>query len=137
MSIDPTAPPAEVRAFLAERHLATLTTVDPDGRLHACAVGFTYDPDTTTARIITGRTSRKARNVAAGSRAVVAQVDGPRWLSLEGAAILATGSAAVAEGERRYAARYRDPRPNPDRAVIEIAVTRILGRAASTPGRST
>jgi PPOX class probable F420-dependent enzyme len=136
VSIDPGAPPAEVRAFLAERHLAILTTLDPAGRLHACAVGFTYDPDTATARVITGRSSRKARNVAAGSRAVVAQVDGPRWLSLEGEAVLATGPAEVAEGERRYAERYRDPRPNPDRAVIEIAVTRILGRAAPAPGRS-
>jgi len=128
VSIDPHALTAEARAFLAERHLAILTTTDPEGRLHACAVGFTYDPDTATARIITGRSSRKARNVAAGSRAVVAQVDGPRWLSLEGSATLATGPEAVAEGERRYAERYRDPRPNPDRAVIEIAVTRILGR---------
>ena len=133
MSVDPHAPSPEVRAFLAERHLAILTTVEPDGRLHACAVGFTYDCDTGTARVITGRTSRKARNVAAGSRAVVAQVDGPRWLSLEGTAVLTTGPDAVAEGERRYAERYRDPRPNPDRAVIEISVTRILGRAAPGP----
>ncbi|MFM7616940.1 MAG: pyridoxamine 5'-phosphate oxidase family protein [Actinomycetes bacterium] len=136
MSVDPHAPPPEVRAFLAERHLAILTTVEPDGRLHACAVGFTYDPDTATARVITGRRSRKARNAAAGCRAVVGQVDGPRWLSLEGTAALTTDPEAVAAGERRYAERYREPRPNPDRAVIEIAVTRILGRAASTPGRS-
>ena len=128
MSLDPRALPDDALAFLAERHLATLTTVDPDGRLHACAVGFTYDPTTATARVITGRASRKARNVAAGGRAVVAQVDGPRWLSLEGPAVLATDPAAVAEGERRYAERYREPRVNPDRAVIEIAVERVLGR---------
>jgi PPOX class probable F420-dependent enzyme len=128
MSRDPRALPEEALAFLAERHLATLTTVDPDGRLHACAVGFTFDPATGIARVITGRGSRKARNVVAGSRAVVAQVDGPRWLSLEGPAVLATDPAAVAEGERRYAGRYREPRANPDRAVIEIAVDRVLGR---------
>lgn len=120
--------PAEL-AFLAERHLATLTTVDPDGRLHACAVGFTFDPATATARVITGRGSRKARNVARGSRCVLAQVDGPRWLSLEGPARLLLDPGAVAEGERRYAARYREPRPNPDRGVIEVTVERILGRA--------
>jgi PPOX class probable F420-dependent enzyme len=128
MSLDPHALGPEALTFLTERHLATLTTVDPDGRLHACAVGFTFDPATGTARVITGRTSRKARNVAAGSRAVVAQVDGPRWLSLEGPATLAVDPAAVAEGERRYAERYREPRPNPDRAVIEIRVERVLGR---------
>jgi hypothetical protein len=103
--------------------------VDPDGRLHACAVGFTFDPGTATVRVITGRNSRKARNVAEGSRCVVAQVDGPRWLSLEGPGRLEVDPAAVAEGERRYAGRYREPRPNPDRAVIVIEVQRVLGRA--------
>ena len=128
MSLDPRALPDDALAFLAERHLATLTTIGPDGRLHACAVGFTFDPATGTARVITGRASRKARNVAGGGRAVVAQVDGPRWLSLEGPARLATDPASVVEGERRYAERYREPRANPDRAVIEIAVERVLGR---------
>jgi hypothetical protein len=36
----------------------------------------------------------------------------------------------VARAERRYAARYREPRPNPDRVVIEIVVNRVLGNAA-------
>jgi F420H(2)-dependent biliverdin reductase len=31
------------------------------------------------------------------------------------------------EAERRYAERYRPPRPNPDRVVIEITVTGLLG----------
>ena len=31
-------------AFLAERHLATLTTLRPDGSPHVVAVGFSYDP---------------------------------------------------------------------------------------------
>jgi PPOX class probable F420-dependent enzyme len=129
MGLDPRALGAAELAFLTERHLATLTTVDPEGHLHACAVGFTFDPDTATARVITGRDSRKARNVVAGSRCVVAQVDGPRWLSLEGPARLSVDAASVAEGEWRYAARYRDPRPNPDRGVIVIEVERVLGRA--------
>jgi hypothetical protein len=34
---------------------------------------------------------------------------------------------SVAEAERRYAERYRNPRPNPERVVLEIAVTRLLG----------
>ena len=36
-----------------------------------------------------------------------------------------TGS--VADAERRYAARYREPRPNPERVVIAITVTSVLG----------
>ena len=34
---------------------------------------------------------------------------------------------SVADAERRYAARYRQPRPNPARIVIEIAVRKVLG----------
>ncbi|MDN5750845.1 MAG: acyltransferase, partial [Pseudonocardia sp.] len=33
----------------------------------------------------------------------------------------------VADAERRYARRYRVPRVNPERVVIEIAVRRVLG----------
>jgi hypothetical protein len=34
---------------------------------------------------------------------------------------------AVAEAERRYAARYRPPRVNPRRVVIEVHIDRVLG----------
>ncbi|MEO2108984.1 MAG: pyridoxamine 5'-phosphate oxidase family protein, partial [Actinomycetota bacterium] len=53
MSIDHTAPPAGALAFLTERHLATLTTLRPDGTPHVVPVGFTWDPDGPTVRIIT------------------------------------------------------------------------------------
>jgi hypothetical protein len=33
----------------------------------------------------------------------------------------------VADAERRYAARYEPPRPNPSRVVVEIRVTNVLG----------
>ena len=129
MALDPAALPAEALAFLAERHLATLTTLRPDGSPHVVAVAFTWDDEARLARVITGRGSRKARNVArGGTRAVVAQVDGPRWLSLEGPARLVVDPEGVLEGERRYAQRYRQPQANPERAVIEIQVDRVLGR---------
>lgn len=118
-------------AFLTERHLATLTTMRPDGSPHVVAVGFTWDPDAGLARVITWETSKKARNVAAapGSRAVVCQVDGGRWLSLEGPAVVTMDPDRCRDAERRYAERYREPKERPDRAVIEISVDRILGRA--------
>lgn len=119
---------AEDLAFLRERHHATLTTLRPDGTPHVVAVGFTYDPGTGTARVITGGRSRKARNVAAGSRAVLCQVDGRRWLALEGTARVAADADAVHDAERRYATRYKEPRVNPERVVIEVAVDRVLGR---------
>jgi len=118
-------------AFVAERHLATLTTLRPDGSPHVVAVGFTWDAAAGLARVITFAPSRKARNVLAapGGRAAVSQVDGGRWLTLEGPAVVTDDPARVAEGVRRYAARYRDPKERDDRVVIEIQVDRVLGRA--------
>ena len=131
MAHDPADLPTEVLAFLAERHLATLTTLRPDGSPHVVAVGFTYDPERRLVRIITFGPSKKVRNVLAspGSRAAVSQVDGGRWLTLEGTAVVTDDAAAVAEAVRRYAERYRQPGERADRVAIEITVDRILGRA--------
>ena len=130
MAHDPTALPDDVRAFLAERHLATLTTLRPDGTPHVVPVGFTWDDDARLVRVITDGGSRKAAHVRSGSpRAVVAQVDGARWLALEGVPDVSGDPDRVAEAVRRYAQRYREPRVNPNRVVIEIAVDRVLGRS--------
>lgn len=114
--------------FLAERHLATLTTLRADASPHVVAVGFTWDPGAGLARVITGRHSVKARNARGGGRAAVCQVDGPRWMSLEGPVEVTHDPARVAEAVRRYAQRYRVPADNPDRVAIEITVERVLGR---------
>ena len=127
MALDPAALPADALAFLAERHLATLTTLRPDGSPHVVAVGFTWDDEDKKVRVITNGTSRKVANVRATRRAVVAQVDGRRWLSLEGAAVVSNDADRVADAVRRYALRYRQPAENPLRVVIEIAVDRVLG----------
>ena len=117
----------EALDFLAARHLSTLTTLRPDGSPHVVPVGFTWDHDAGVARVITSRTSRKARNAAAGTRAVLCQVDGRYWLALEGSARVVEEPESVRDAEQRYAARYRVPRENPERVVIEIAVDRVLG----------
>jgi PPOX class probable F420-dependent enzyme len=115
-------------AFLTERHLATLTTLRPDGSPHVVPVGFTYDAGTGTARVITSGTSAKARHVRDGAaRAALCQVDGRRWLTLEGTATVRDDAASVADAEQRYARRYRQPRENPARVVVEISVDRVLG----------
>lgn len=127
--IDPAEPDQAVTTFLAERHLATLTTLRSDGSPHVVAVGFSYEPATQTARVITFAGSVKARNAARGGRAAVCQVDGGRWLTLEGTVSLATDAERVAAAVAGYAARYRQPGEREDRVAIEIAVDRILGRA--------
>jgi PPOX class probable F420-dependent enzyme len=121
-------PTPEVLAFLAERHLATLTTLRADGSPHVVPVGVTYDAATRTARVITSGSSAKARNVCDGQgRVAVCQVDGRRWVTLEGTAVVRDDPAAVADAVARYAVRYRQPRENPARVVVEISVDRILG----------
>lgn len=127
MSTAPADLSPEALEFVTARHLATLTTLRPDGSPHVTPVGFTWDRDALVVRVITSGTSRKARNAAAGGRAVVCQVDGRYWLSFEGVARVLTDRTAVADAEQRYAARYRVPRDNPERVVVEILVDRVLG----------
>lgn len=116
--------------FLTERHLATLTTLRPDGSPHVVPVGVTYDAATGTARVITSGTSAKAGHIRAGQqRVAVCQVDGRRWVTLEGSAVVRNDPAAVADAVARYAQRYRQPRENPARVVLEISVDRVLGNA--------
>jgi len=119
----------EVLAFLTERHLATLTTLRADGSPHVVAVGFSFDAAAGVARVITFAPSQKARNAARGGRAAVSQVDGGRWLTLEGPVRLVTDPEGIAAAVAGYAARYRQPKVRPDRVAIEIAVDRVLGRA--------
>ena len=132
MALDPRTLDDDVRTFLTERHLATLTTLRSDGTPHVVAVGFSYAEDAAVARVITWATSQKALNAqrmeAAGLHAAVCQVDGGRWLSLEGPVRLVTDADGVKPGVAGYAARYQPPKERDDRAVVEIDVQRILGR---------
>ena len=127
MSFSPDCLPAAALDFLRERHLATMTTLRADGTAHVVPVGFTWDDEALVARVITGATSSKARNVERGSRVALCQVDGWRWITLEGSARLVDEPDAVADAVRRYASRYREPRVNPKRVVLEVAVDRVMG----------
>jgi PPOX class probable F420-dependent enzyme len=128
MALDPAALAPEALSFLADRHLATLTTLRSDGSPHVVAVGFTWDDEGGLVRVITNGASAKVAHARRGGRAVVAQVDGARWLSLEGVVSVSEDPDRVADAVRRYALRYRQPAVNPQRVVLEIAVDRILGR---------
>ena len=127
MALDPATLSPAALDFLRVRHLATLTTLRADGSPHVTPVGFIWDPERRVARVITSGTSRKTRHAAAGRRAVLCQVDGRWWLSLEGPARVLDDPASVRDAEQRYAARYRTPRVNPLRVVVEVAVDRVLG----------
>ena len=118
-------PPALLE-FWTERHLCTLTTLRADGRPHVVPVVVALDPEQGCAWVITSRTSIKARHLAAPSPVAACQVEGRRWSTLEGRGVVLGDAASVARADERYAARYRTPRPNPERVAVRIEVDRFL-----------
>ena len=129
-TLDPADLPPAALAFLRERVLATLTTVRADGTPHVTPVGFSYDPAARLARVITFAASVKARLVTGGAvAAALCQVDGGRWLTLEGTLVVTDDPERVAVAVAGYAARYRQPGERPDRVALELSVIRVLGRA--------
>lgn len=122
----------EQHVFVTERHLATLTTLRPDGTPHVVPVGFTWDPDQGVLRITTRVTSAKVRHIrhgaaAGGARVAVCQVDGGRWLTFEGTATVREDEAEVTDAVARYARRYRQLQHDPRRVVLRVEVDRVLG----------
>ncbi|QIX26735.1 TIGR03618 family F420-dependent PPOX class oxidoreductase [Nocardioides sp. JQ2195] len=117
--------------FWRARHLCTVTTQRSDGSLHVTPMGIVLDPEREEAWGITSASSVKARNLAAsgGAPVAVCQVAGAHWASLEGIARITSDPDSVREAEERYAARYKVPRPNPNRVALRIGLTRALGRA--------
>ncbi|MFF4181927.1 pyridoxamine 5'-phosphate oxidase family protein [Streptomyces sp. NPDC001691] len=135
MATDVHHPDSAYLSFWRERHLCTLTTPRPDGSPHVAPVGVTYDPEAGLARVICNRRSRKVANIVAavaadpaGARVAVCQLEGRRWATLEGRAVVRTEPELIADAVERYAERYqRTPAPNPDRVLIEIRLTRAMG----------
>lgn len=132
MAHDPHSLTDEMNDFLRDRHLASLTIVRPDGTPHVTPVGFTWDPDTATARIITWAGAKKVRmlEAAGGGRAALCQVDGGRWVTLEGHATVTADPDQCAEAVARYGERYSPAKDRgADRRAIIIDVDSVLGRA--------
>ncbi|WP_419929746.1 pyridoxamine 5'-phosphate oxidase family protein [Candidatus Poriferisocius sp.] len=132
MAHDPRNLTDEMNGFLRDRHLGSLTLLRPDGTPHVTPVGFTWDPDTATARIITYSGAKKVRLLEAsgGGRAALCQVDGGRWITLEGNAIATADPEQCADAVARYDQRYSPAKDRgADRRAIIIAVDTVLGRA--------
>lgn len=119
--------PQPLLDFWTERHLCTLTTLRPDGRLHVVPVGVALDHEEQCAWVITSATSRKARNLLERGQVAACAVDGARWSTLEGQGVVVDDAASVARACERYASRYRVPRENPTRVAIRIDVDRFVG----------
>jgi PPOX class probable F420-dependent enzyme len=133
VSTDPARLNPASLAFLTERHLATLTTLRRNGSPHVVPVGFTWDTQGLVARVISSRGSAKVAQARAGRRAAICQVQGRRWITLEGTTSVLEDVASVRDAEDRYAVRYRQPRPNPQRVVVVLDVDRVLGGSWPEP----
>ena len=119
----------ELLEFWRERHLCSVTTLRADGSPHVGPMGIVLDAEHCCAWGITSRTSQKVANLRSGAdpRVAVNQVDGRRWSTLEGVGEVLDDERSVAEAVRRYAERYRQPRPNPARVALRIELSRTLG----------
>lgn len=129
MAFEPAELTPDMLEFLRVRHLATLTTQRPDGSPHVVPVGFSYDPADQRVRIISRAGSQKGRNAGRGSVGLVCQVEGSRWLTLEGRCELRTDDESLAKCGAGYEARYGHPPRREGWASLEIVVNRCFGRA--------
>lgn len=96
------------------------------------AVGCTWDDDAGLVRVITWSGSLKSKLFERHGAlwAAVCQVDGPRWLSLAGPAVVSADPMRCAVAVERYAVRYSAPKERgSDRRVIELTVREVRGRA--------
>jgi F420H(2)-dependent biliverdin reductase len=116
------------RQFVTDYHLATLSTIARDGSIHVVAVGFTVVGD--IARVICSGESQKVRNVRRDPRASIGQFEGAQWVSLAGRARVLEDAASVDSAVALYSERYRPPRPNPLRVVLEIEIEKWMGSGA-------
>ena len=128
MAITPTQLDDAAQAFLAEVHLASLTTTLADGRLHVVPVAYTWVPEDHTIRIVTRSGSVKVANAERGSEGALSFVDGGRWMSLHGPASVRREPDRVADTISRYQARYGPPRGEFERVSLELTVDLVRGR---------
>ena len=67
----------------------------------------------------------------------VCQVDGASWTTLEVTAVVCDDATEVPDAAECYTPRFRQPRENPARVVLEILVDRVLGNAERWRGPDT
>ncbi len=94
-------------------------------------MGFTVEEASGLAWVICSDGGVKVRNIehpAGSGRAAICQVDRARWITLEGVVRVHRDPETVAAAAARYAARYQEPRPNPRRVALSIAVDRVIAR---------
>jgi F420H(2)-dependent biliverdin reductase len=135
MALTPAQLDGDAHAFLASRRLASLTTFRSDGSAHVVPVGFMYDPAEALARIVAPLDTVKVANLRRDPRAVLCQVDGGLWATLEGVATIRDDDASFARTLQEYEAKFGPMHGSPHgRCSVEIAVQLVMGRFAIPGG---
>jgi F420H(2)-dependent biliverdin reductase len=132
VAFDLSDPPESVLAFLQQRCFASLTTIRPgDGGLHAALVGFTYVSKTAEAFLILRGSGVKQANLRAAdgpSSVVLCQINGGKWLSLEGLLTVHDNDDMRATALAHYRKRYGEGvAAHPTRLAGVLQVTRMYG----------
>ena len=124
--------------FVTEQHLAILTLVRADGYPHSTPVGFTWDSGERLARVITWSGSLKSRLLEKGSLlGSLCQVDGGRWVTLQGLCSVTADVDACVDAVARYSVRYSPPKDRgPERRVVTMEVSRVLASKGLNPSGS-
>lgn len=132
--------PGEVTAFLAERHTATLCTLNWDGSIHA--VGMWYGFLDGQLAVQTKAKSQKARNLARDPRMTLLVEEGERYDELRGVELVGK-AVPVTEAEKLFCVgvsvfdRYVAPYAEQARAAVEtmlrkrVAFVLEVGRTVS------
>jgi PPOX class probable F420-dependent enzyme len=130
--------PEHLRAFLAEPHYATISTIDPDGAPRQAVIWFTLAGDDLVINSLVGR--RWPTNLLRDPRVAIAVTDrhdGLRWVGVRGQAIPVrdqpTAQADIAGMARRYHADdpghaedlIRDRFATQERISFRIAVAAV------------
>jgi len=101
---------AQVRAFLAERHILTLATVGPDGRPQAADLYYA-EADDLTLYFVSAPSSRHVANLAPNPRvAATIHADSIQWRDIRGLQLEGTctrvAAAERADAWARYMAKF-------------------------------
>ncbi len=117
--------PEEVAAFLAERHTATMCTLNRDGSIHAVAMWYGFLDGRLA--LHTKARSQKARNLARDPRVTVLVEAGERYEELRGVELVGT-AVPVGDDRQLFAVgasvfdRYVAPYTEAARGAVETTL---------------
>lgn len=121
--------PGEVARFLAERHTATMCTLNWDGSIHAVAMWYGFLDGRLSFQ--TKAKSQKAKNLARDPRVTCLVEAGERYDELRGVELV--GRAVHVDGEQLFAVgasvfgRYVAPYTDDAREAVETMLRKRVG----------